>query len=202
MRFMATSKKRTLIPLFEELYGARILLRNFREQDAQDFFDALVESRERLQPWDDWPEECQTVDDARDWLIVDMADWLLRKRLQIGIWERETQSFLGDIMLRPHNWDIPFFEIGYWLRNSAEGHGYMTEAVRLLTDYAFAELGAKRMMMRIDERNVRSIAVAERLQFRREGTLRNQEMAADGRLRNMIIFALIPEDWQARKQSD
>jgi hypothetical protein len=30
--------------------------------------------------------------------------------------------------------------------------------------------------------------------FRREGTLRNQEIAADGTLRNMVIFAMIPDD--------
>lgn len=97
-------------------------------------------------------------------------------------------------MLRPHNWAIPFFEIGYWLRSAAEGKGYMTEAVQLLTDYAFDQLGARRVMLRIDERNQRSIAVAERLPFQREGTLRNQERAADGTLRNMVIFALTPSD--------
>ncbi len=70
----------------------------------------------------------------------------------------------------------------------------MTEAVRLLTDYAFDQLGARRVMLRIDERNQRSIALAERLHFLREGTLRNHERAADGTLRNMVIFALIPLD--------
>lgn len=70
----------------------------------------------------------------------------------------------------------------------------MAEALQLLTDYAFDELKARRVMVRIDERNTRSIILAERLHFRREGTLRNQELAADGRLRNMIIFALTPED--------
>jgi RimJ/RimL family protein N-acetyltransferase len=190
------TKRQILIPLFQELHGARIFLRGYQEQDAQDFFDALVESRRRLRPWDDWPDGCQTLDDARAWMLQDMATWLLRRQLEIGIWERETLRFLGGLMLRPHNWEIPSFEIGYWLRTSVEGHGYMTEAMQLLIDYAFTELEAKRVMMRIDERNHRSIAVAERLQFQREGLLRNYEMASDGRLRNMIIFALVPEDRQ------
>jgi ribosomal-protein-serine acetyltransferase len=193
---MKKTQKRSLIPLFEELHGERILLRGYRESDAQAFFNAVVESRERLRPWDDWPDKCQICDDARNWLIQDMASWLLREQLQIGIWNLKTKKFLGGVLLRPHNWDIPFFEIGYWLRTSAEGKGYMTEAVQLLTRFAFDKLGAKRVMVRIDERNHRSIALAERLQFQCEGTLRNYEMAADGRLRNMIIFALTSEDWE------
>lgn len=191
-----TKKQPILIPLFKELRGSRILLRGYREQDAQVLFDAVNESRERLQPWDTWPDRCQTLEDTRGCLLQDMANWLLRKQLEIGIWKSETSTFLGGLMLRPHNWEIPFFEIGYWLRTAAEGKGYMAEALQLLTSYAFDELGARRLMLRIDERNRRSIALAERLHFQREGTLRNQEMAADGRLRNMVIFSLIPDDRQ------
>lgn len=191
---MTTQQKRILIPLFEALSGEHVLLRPYQDRDAQAFFDAVLESRDRLRPWDDWPDKCQTLADARVWLREYMADWLLRTLLEMGIWDRETENFLGGIMLRPHNWEIPFFEIGYWLRTSAEGKGYMTEVMQLLTSYAFNELGAKRIMLRIDERNKRSIAVAERLLFRREGILRNQEKAADGSLRNMAIFALIPDD--------
>src|ERR1700730_17278674 len=143
------TKKPTLIPLFETLQGERVLLRGYKEGDAQPFFDAVSESRDRLHLWDDWPDECHSIDDARAWLREDMARWLLREQLEIGIWERATRHFLGGIMLRPHSWEIPFFEIGYWLRSSAEGKGYMTEAVQLLTDYAFDEYKVNRIMMRI-----------------------------------------------------
>ena len=41
--------------------------------------------------------------------------------------------------------------------------GYMAAAVRLLTDYALNTLGAKRVVIRCDERNTRSANVARRL---------------------------------------
>jgi ribosomal-protein-serine acetyltransferase len=191
---MVNTQKPILTPFFEELQGTRILLRGYHENDAPAFFDAVVESRDRLRPWDDWPDTGETLEIARAWLREDMARWLLREQFQVGIWDLESKQFFGNIMLCPHNWAIPFFEIGYWLRNSAEGKGYMTEAVQLLTDYAFDQLGARRVMLRIDERNQRSIALAQRLHFQREGPLRNQERAADGTLRNMVIFALTPSD--------
>jgi ribosomal-protein-serine acetyltransferase len=187
--------KRLLISFFENLRGSRLLLRGYNDSDAHDFFEAFLESRERLRPWDDWPDKGQTIDDIRAWLREDMANWLLRKHFEIGIWIRESDSFVGSISLRPQNWDIPSFEIGYWIRTSAEGKGYMTEALTLLIDYLFESQKAKRVMLRIDARNTRSIALAERLHFQQEGILRNCELATDGTLRNMIFFALTPEDW-------
>lgn len=193
---MTNEQQRILTPIFAELRDSRILLRGLHDDDAQAFFEALVESRDLLRPWDNdnWFDTYQSPDDARAWLRKAMARWLLREQFQIGIWDLQSARFLGQMMLIPCNWAIPSFEIGYWLRTSAGGKGYMTEALQLLTDYAFDQLAAKRVMLRIDERNKASIALAERLHFRREGTLRNQELAADGSLCNMIIFALTPED--------
>jgi RimJ/RimL family protein N-acetyltransferase len=184
----------TLIPLFEELRGERVLLRPFQAADVEDFFAALRESRERLLPWDTWPQRCQTLEDVQNLLAYFRADFILRREMEVGIWDQTTTHFLGSMMLRPKDWHIPFFEQGYWLRTSAEGQGYMGESLALLVEFVFAVLGARRVMMRIDERNHRSLALAERLGFVREGCLRNSERAADGTLRNMVIMALTPAD--------
>ena len=191
---MIPSLHPTLIPLFAELSGPRVCLRPYAELDAPAFFAAVEESRERLIPWDTWPQRCQTLTDAQRFVAYFRADFILRQGIEVGIWDKTTMDFLGSIMLRPKDWQIPFFEIGYWLRTSAEGHGYMREAAQLLVDFAFGQLGANRVMMRIDERNQRSLAVAERLGFVREGCLRNLERATDGNLRNMVVMALTPTD--------
>ena len=90
---------------------------------------------------------------------------------------------------------VPSFEIGYWLRQSAEGHGYMSEAVRLITTYLFDNLGAQRVMIRCDARNARSKAVAERLGFPFEGGTRHDEIGTDGTVRDSLIYAMIPDDF-------
>jgi RimJ/RimL family protein N-acetyltransferase len=89
---------------------------------------------------------------------------------------------------------VPAFEIGYWIRASAEGHGYVAETVQLLTDFAFASLHAQRVMIRCDARNRRSAAVAERLGFIREAHLRNDMRDATGELRSTLVFSLTPDD--------
>lgn len=185
---------RTLMPLFDTLQGERIIVRPYRPEDAENLRAAVDESREHVRPWLPFADAHHSVEEARDWIIQGMAKWLLREDLNLSVWERASGRYLGGIGLHTHGWDVPAFEIGYWLRKSAEGHGYMAEAVRLLADFAFNELHANRVMIRCDARNARSAGVAERLGFVREARLRNEARANDGSLRDTLIFALTPSD--------
>jgi ribosomal-protein-serine acetyltransferase len=191
---MSTTGYLTLVQLFEELHGERVVVRPYRESDAQELFEAVGESREHLRPWLPFADAHQTVEESRDWIIHRLAEWLLRRDMIVGVWERATNRYVGGSGLHPHDWETGYFEIGYWLRASATGHGYITEAARLLTDYAFTALAATRVEIRCDERNVRSAAVPQRLGFVQEARLRNHEMAPDGTLRTTLIFALTPAD--------
>lgn len=183
---------KTAIPVFEELRGERVLLRPYRAEDADDLYAAIAASRDHLRAFMPFADE--TEPQSRDWLARAMAKWLLREVLDVGVWEIASRRYLGGAGLHPHDWALGSFEIGYWLRADAEGHGYMAEAARLLTDYAFASLGANRVQIRCDARNARSAAVAGRLGYVREARLRNAERAADGSLRDTLIYALIPTD--------
>ncbi|HEY6284593.1 MAG TPA: GNAT family N-acetyltransferase [Ktedonobacteraceae bacterium] len=186
----------TLIPLFEELRGERVLVRPYREGDAQALFEAMNESRDHLRPWMPFADEHQTVDESRHWIIQQMAHWLLRDDLALSIWEQSTGRYLGGTGLYPHDWEIGYFEIGYWLRTSAEGYGYVTEAVRLLTNFALDSLKANRLEICCDELNTRSAAIPKRLGYVLEGRLRNHLATSDGRLRTTLVFSLIPTDRQ------
>ena len=187
---------RTLIPLFEELRGERVVVRPYRESDAQALFEAVAESRDHLRPWLPFADEHQTVDESRHWIIQQVANWILRDDLILSIWEQATGRYVGGTGLHPHDWEIGYFEIGYWVRASAEGHGYIVETVRLLIEYALDMLKANRVEIRCDELNVRSAAIPQRLGYVLEGRLRNDVATADGRLRTTLVFSLIPEDRQ------
>jgi ribosomal-protein-serine acetyltransferase len=101
----------------------------------------------------------------------------------------------GATGFRAPDWSLRSFEIGYWLRPAAVGHGFVTEAVQLLVDLAFGHLEARRVLISCDPRNEPSRKVAERAGFVREGRLRNAALAPDGEPRDALVFALVPEDW-------
>jgi ribosomal-protein-serine acetyltransferase len=187
---------RTLIPFFDELRGKRVIVRPYREGDAQDLFEAVGESREQIRPWMPWWNTHQTIEESRDWIIRRAAAWLLREGMDTGLWESETGRFAGGIGLIVHDWDAGSFEIGYWLRASATGKGLMTEATKLLANYAFEHLQANRVQIRCDEQNERSAAIPRRLGFVQEGVLRNDGLTPAGELRNTLVFAMTPEDWK------
>lgn len=188
----------SLQPMFEELRGPRVLLRPYTLADAAERYAANDESRDHLRPWE--PEQADafhTLDETRDWINHANANWILRKRFSMGIWHIQTHRYLGGLGLRPREpdgWSVPAFSIGYWVRASEQGHGYVSEAVRLVTRYAFDTLHAQRVEITCDTRNARSIAVAERLGFVQEGRLRNVWRYSDGTLADEVVYALTPAD--------
>ncbi len=184
-----------LVEIPIELHGPRVLLRPFRLEDAPAVWEAVEESRAHLAPWLPWVEGTRSLDDERVSMIRMRARWMLREDLTVGIFERATGRFLGGSGLHRIHWEARAFEIGYWIRVSAEGRGYVTETVQLLVRLAFDRLGANRVEIQTDPRNVRSRRVAERLGFVLEGTLRRYRLNPDGRPSDRLIFALIPEDY-------
>lgn len=186
---------RTLIPLFDALQSERISVRPYRADDAQALKEAVDESREYIRPWLPFADEHQTVEESRHWIIQQEASWLLRENMIVGVWENATGRFLGGSGLHVPNWKARHFEIGYWLRPSAVGHGYMTEAAQLLTDFAFEHLAANRVQIRCDERNKRSAAIPRRLGFVLDGLMRDDNIANDGQLSGTLVFSLIRKDW-------
>ncbi len=62
------------------------------------------------------------------------------------------------------------YEIGYWCDVDYQGKGYVTEYVNALTKYALEELKAKTVVIRMEVDNSKSIAVAECLNFKKQGT--------------------------------
>lgn len=63
--------------------------------------------------------------------------------------------------------------IGYWMLARARGRGCATAAAGLLTRWAIAEAGLRRIEGLVEPDNIASIRVLERCGFQREGLLRD-----------------------------
>ena len=84
-------------------------------------------------------------------------------------------------------------ELGYIVAPSARGRGVATGGLRLLTDWAFGELGALRIELLIDVDNEPSKRVAERSGYVREGVLRSTYLKQDLRS-DTEIWSRLPGD--------
>jgi RimJ/RimL family protein N-acetyltransferase len=72
----------------------------------------------------------------------------------------------------------------------------MTRAVRLVAEWAFGELGVRRISLLVDPRNSASVAVAERAGFEHEGVLRSWT-DVNGERVDHASYSLLPTDASA-----
>lgn len=93
---------------------------------------------------------------------------------------------------RPHR----ALEIGWtWLGASFQRTAANTEAKLLLLSHAFDDLGAIRVQLKTDERNLRSQRAIERIGALREGVHRKQMILWDGYIRNAVFYSITDEEW-------
>jgi RimJ/RimL family protein N-acetyltransferase len=91
-------------------------------------------------------------------------------------------------------------EIGWtWIAPTHQRTATNTEAKLLQLGYAFDELGANRVALKTDERNVRSQEAITRLGAVREGVLREQFRMPDGFMRSSVYFSILAAEWPAVK---
>ncbi|MGW1379003.1 GNAT family N-acetyltransferase [Streptomyces sp. NPDC002446] len=84
-------------------------------------------------------------------------------------------------------------ELGYWTAKEQRGRGYTVEAARAVLRWAFDDLGVERMEWLAEAGNDGSWAVARKLGFQREGTLR-AKLLHEGTRRDVWIGSLLPSD--------
>ena len=188
----------TSLPLLDELRGKRVLVRPYRSADAEALYAAVEESREHVGRWLAWPQSYSSVHDAH----LSIARWKMRHFLREDFTcciyaldgTEHGGQFVGSCSLRPVEWSIGYFALGYWVRASASGRGYVTEAARLLITWAFRQYQAQRVEITCDERNLASAAVARRLGFVQEACLRNSRPTMTGQPRNTLVFSLLRDE--------
>ena len=183
-----------LIDVPDRLIGDRVILRPYSPDDALEVWKAVNESKHHLARWLPFAKN-YTRDSARTFVTQSAAKWLLREELNMGIFHRQTGQYLGSCGLHGINWTVRAFEVGYWVRYSAQGQGYISEAVRLLTTMAFEDLAANRVQIRMETANTRSENVAKGLGFILEGTLRCSTMGTDGLPKDHFLYALTRDDY-------
>lgn len=109
----------------------------------------------------------------------------------------EPVGATGYLDIRPAHRGL---EIGRtWIARAHQGTRVNPESKYLLLRHAFETLGAVRVQLKTDLRNLHSQRAIEKLGARREGVLRRYQCRADGTFRDTVIFSLTEEDWPAAR---
>ncbi len=173
----------------------RCLLRPYEPADGPALHAAVNASLAELRPWLPWTEWHPDVAASTETCRRLRAAFEARADFTLGIFDRADGALLGGTGLHRVRWELPAFEIGYWLRTDAVGRGIVTETTAALVVTCFSSLGAERVEVITDPRNRRSARVAERVGFALEGTLRAAMLGTDGRPADRRVWGPTRADW-------
>jgi ribosomal-protein-serine acetyltransferase len=169
------------------LVGQRVVLEPHRLDRAPAMFALVEADRDRRGAWLPWVESTLTVADERSYIRHTQETWKDGSLYDFGILRGGDHMYCGNVGVHHLRWAHGCCELGYWIGGAFEGQGYVTEAV-MLVEQAMFDAGMHRIEIRCDPRNLRSVAVAERLGYTLEGTLRDQ-LWRDGGWRDTMVFA-------------
>lgn len=111
-----------------------------------------------------------------------------------GVFLNQTGEYIGRVSLMSFVRSITQSAfIGYALFNPHWGQGYAEEAVRALINIAFKDHKLHRVVAGIEPDNRRSIKLALKLKFRREG-LSKRVVLLRGVWQDLVQYALTTED--------
>lgn len=117
------------------------------------------------------------------------------------ILRNDTGEAIGDVFLDAHSELQGSFEIGFIIRPDHAGKGYATEAAREAMRIGFEDWDVHRIFARVDEENVGSVRVCERLNMRQEARLiENDRNPMRGNAWSTeLVFALLDREWEGKE---
>lgn len=136
--------------------------------------------------------------------LPDLEAWIAARRA--GLRDLTALPFLmRDVHTGKAFGSTSLFEIDPENRSVEVGHTWIgrthrrtianTEVKFLMLRHAFEALGARRVQMKCDVRNVRSRQAMERIGAVYEGTLRRHRILPDGTGRDTALYSIIDTEW-------
>ncbi|WP_299680840.1 GNAT family N-acetyltransferase [uncultured Tenacibaculum sp.] len=156
-------------------------------EDAEIFFELIQNNKSRLEDFfagtikytqtkESTLNYCRTIEDK------------IKLRTYYPYLIFKNEKLIGFIDFKNIDWSIPKTELGAFIDVNFEGKGIITKSFITLLESVVKKHGFKKLFCRISQRNVRSIALAERCGFRLEGTISNDYRTTNGELIDLNYY--------------
>ena len=177
----------------------RLIVRKYEEGDGRELHLLLGrnDNREFLRENVEEVSSIKTEEEAEVYVRKHSAEWFARERFVMGIWLKSEDKYVGEIWIEPKKWEVPSFEIGWFLDQGYQRRGIATEAARRSLNFLFNDLNAHKVIVITRDTNPRSCMLAERLGFRREGHLRESGID-DGKRYGLFHYGMLRTEFSSR----
>lgn len=175
---------------FPLLETNRLLLRSFEKGDADDFF--MIRSNDAVMKHMD-SEPLASPREAVKTIQENLALFKERKGITWALIEKTESTFLGYFSI----WQIDRVharaEIGYALKPSFWGKGYMKEAMSSILPFAFNQLNIHSIEANINPHNTTSENLLKSIGFKKEAHFR-ENFWFKRSFHDSIIYSLLQTD--------
>jgi len=154
---------------------------------------ALIEKNlERLRRWEPWAHGEQSEQSLRTFTRAQLKGWVDGENLPCVI--LHDGELIGTTGARIVTYTRTA-ELGYWVDEDFEGRGAVSRAVSGVLARLFLDHDLARAEIRTGAGNVRSRALAERLGFEHEGTLR-KALPVGQEHQDIVVYGLLRDEWR------
>ena len=155
------------------LHGRRVMLRPLAANDFAAFSEVRIRNGRWLTDWEPL-RPAAAVDPAYNAeaferrCVVRERERAAGNAYSFGIFI--DSMFCGEVNLNGvTRGSMQSATVGYWVDHAKAGHGYVPEAVAVVTRFAFEQLRLHRLEICIIPRNANSLRVVHKLEWRYEG---------------------------------
>jgi ribosomal-protein-alanine N-acetyltransferase len=173
------------------LLGHRVVLRDFRLDDVDGAYAVIGDDRvTRSLSFDSRTRDQVAI------LIqtaISRSKETPRGEFYFAITLPEADELIGFARLGLSG--VQAAKLGYAVHAAHWGHGYATDAIRILLDFGFHHLDLHRVSAAIGPDNVASITIANRLGFRYEGCIRDH-VFTNNAWRDSLLYSILAGEWR------
>jgi RimJ/RimL family protein N-acetyltransferase len=167
------------------LLGEKVNIRPLRRDDL-DWFTEWNNNPEYKGPYE--PLETNTLEEITEWFDSE-------KNTESWVITDKKGTPLGQIITGPQG---DYYWLGYILHPDHRGHGYTTEAVKLLVDHLFTTKNIVRVQAECNPENRASVRVLEKAGFTYEG-LKRKAVYIQGVYMDGALYSVLREEWNLNK---
>lgn len=178
------------------LEGQTCYLRILTEDDAARFTELLVANKDYWSVFEPRHEASYfSVTVQREKIREALYQMRDRREYNFGIFDAETSQLIGHISLYSIK-RLPFSSgfVGYSMDEQQTGKGFGTEAVHLITKFAFEKVALHRVEAFVSPRNTGSVKVLEKAGYSQEGLLRKL-LYINGVWEDHYMYAMIEDSF-------
>lgn len=174
-----------------ELHGEQVRLREFHTDDV----DAVlaVVGDDQVTRWLSFDSRTRVQASVMLTGAIERTRLTPRNEYYLAVTETTSDRVIGFARLGLGG--VQAAKLGYAIRADQWGHGYATDAARVITGFGFRDLHLHRITAAIGPDNEPSIAVVKKLGFRYEGRLRDH-VFTNNVWRDSLLFSVLAQDWE------